>query len=89
MSTYPVDVQAVQTINFATGTVFAGPARLLGLYFKVADTSSRILLNSKRWCVQFGTSKAVFDTILMDPLLDQEILIKLKFQVMELDSKQI
>ena len=32
MSTYPVDVKAVQKHTVATHTVFAGPGRIVGLY---------------------------------------------------------
>ena len=32
MSTYPVDVKAVQKSTAATHTIFAGPGRALGLY---------------------------------------------------------
>ena len=32
MSTYPVDVKAVQKHTVATHTIFAGPGRIVGLY---------------------------------------------------------
>ena len=32
MSTYPVDVKAVQKSTAATHTIFAGPGRIVGLY---------------------------------------------------------
>jgi len=32
MSTYPVDVKAVEKSSAATHTIFAGPARIVGLY---------------------------------------------------------
>ena len=32
MSTYPVDVKAVQKSTTATHTIFGGPGRIVGLY---------------------------------------------------------
>ena len=33
MSTYPVDIKSTNITSAGTGTIFAGPCRILGLYY--------------------------------------------------------
>jgi hypothetical protein len=67
MGTYVANVQAKRLT--ATGTVFAGPARLLGIYFVADTTAGSIELKDGG---AGGTSKAVFDTPLGASTAGQE-----------------
>ena len=68
MGTYVANVQAKRLT--ATGTVFAGPARLLGIYFVADTTAGSIELKDGG---AGGTSKAVFDTPLGASTAGQEV----------------
>ena len=67
MSTYPVDVKAVQKSTAATHTIFAGPGRIVGLYINKEPSLHKALLLYK----MTGTAVAALQLELLIIVMEQ------------------